>query len=62
MDPLHLIRNGKPNKYDQAPQGSLCKVITALSGEYDIYKQISSNTDDPIWELIETFNKDSSIS
>lgn len=62
MSLFKLIRHSKPNKYDQAPQGSLCKVVTALSSEYDIYEQISSNTDEPVWELIETFNKDSSHS
>lgn len=53
-----LIRNGKPNKYDQAPQGTYCKTMNGLSDQYDLYQQISSNEDEPIWYLIGTYDKD----
>ena len=61
MESNIIIRNGKPNKYDQAPQGALCKVITSLSQDCDLYKQISSHDDEPIWEFIGTTKKDSVI-
>lgn len=51
MDPLCIVRAAKPNKYDQAPKNSICKVVKALSNEYDIYRQLSSDNDNPIWEI-----------
>lgn len=50
--PLVLIRHSKPNKYDQAPLHSLCKVIIDHK-ESGLYKQISQDEDNPIWESLE---------
>lgn len=47
-----LIRHSKPNKYDQAPYGTVCKVINDFK-ESETYKQISNDQDNPIWEYIE---------
>jgi hypothetical protein len=55
--PKVIIRNSKPHKYDHAEQGSICKVSKLFSDECDIYKQISSHNDDPIWEFIGTEKK-----
>lgn len=57
-----LIRHSKPTKYDQAPQGSTCKVLKVLCVEYELYKQISSDDENPYWELIGTFSDDSCLS
>jgi len=55
-----LMRHSKPSNLDQAPQGSLCKVLKVLSSEYDLYKQIGSDESNPYWELIGTFYENSS--
>ncbi len=47
-----LIRHSRPNKYDQAPYGALCKVISDHK-ESETYKQTSNDPDCPIWEYVE---------
>lgn len=62
MEQPFIIRHAKPTKYDLAPQGTMCKVVQALSREYFIYKQISSDEESPCWELIGTFTENNSTS
>jgi len=50
-----LVRHDEPGKYDQAPQGTLCKSLKVHSVEFDIYMQISSQEDNPHWELVGRF-------
>jgi hypothetical protein len=50
---LILSRYGEPNKFDQHPQGTLCKVWVGLDGDYMVYKQMSSDENNPVWEQIE---------
>lgn len=51
-NPIVLERCGKPNKMDQFPKGTKCMAfITSSNIEY--YEQISSDEENPIWELID---------
>lgn len=52
-----IIRHSKPSKLDQACFGTECKVVTTLSKEYDIYRQMSMNEENPLWVYIETVHK-----
>lgn len=52
MEHLLIIRHSKPTKYDQAPQGTVCKVVQVLSAEYTLYRQISSDEENPCWDLM----------
>ena len=46
-----IERYGQPNKYDQVPYDTLCKV---RNGEkHDIYRQASHDTENPDWVIVE---------
>lgn len=51
-----LIRHGKPNKYDHAAYGTLCKVIIEYK-ESELYKQVSTDPENPIWEYQNSLEK-----
>jgi hypothetical protein len=53
-----LIRHSPPGKLDHAAYGTQCKVVTSLSGDYDLYQQISMQEEDPVWEFMEAIYKD----
>lgn len=61
MEPesLVIIRSSKPTLLDQAPKGTLCKVSTPFAPEWELYKQVASNSNYPCWEFIGTVRKDS---
>jgi hypothetical protein len=46
-----LHRFGEPNKFDQSPYGTLCKVRNGES--YTVYRQISHDSENPEWVLVE---------
>lgn len=48
-----IVRHSFPNKYDQAPCGTLCHVYIDES-TYEVYKQMSSNEERPDWVYLET--------
>jgi hypothetical protein len=52
--PLILNRYGEPNKFDHCPEGTICKVMMGANGEYVLYKQISPDEENPVWELQES--------
>jgi hypothetical protein len=52
-----LIRYSKPSKLDQAPYGTQCKVISALTADYDLYQQMSMDEQRPFWQQIDTYKK-----
>jgi len=56
MVPLTLVRYSKPCQYDQYPPGTLCKVVTTMCSQFDLYEQISIDENNPNWHLIGTFN------
>jgi len=51
--PKILNRYGKPGRYDMVPYGTLCKVSSGDSGEFEVYRQISEDENVPLWELQE---------
>jgi hypothetical protein len=53
-----LIRHSAPGKLDHAPWGTQCKVITSLSGGYDLYQQSSMDEENPVWVFMDTIYKD----
>lgn len=53
-----LVRYGKPSKYDIAPYGKVCKVITHNDDIYEIYLQTSKNLESPCWEILDRFDKE----
>ena len=57
MHDTSLTRYSAPGKYDHYPQGTLCRVITTLSCEYDLYKQVNVNDEDPEWHYVGTFSE-----
>jgi hypothetical protein len=48
-----IWRHSPPNKYDEAPFGTHCKVLHEVSNTYDLYIQYSKEDGHPKWELIE---------
>ncbi len=51
--PKVLNRYGKPGQYDTVPYGTICRVQSETLGQHDIYRQISNDENNPLWELIE---------
>ena len=49
--PDYLLRRSVPNRYDIFPKGTKIKV------DKDIYEQINSDMDNPIWELMDPLLK-----
>lgn len=47
-----LVRHGTPNKYDLAPKGTICKVVS-FCGQIALYEQVSDDEDNPKWVEIE---------
>ena len=47
--PTIIERYGPPNKMDQWPKGTICKIKNST----DQYEQISDNQEDPIWVPLE---------
>lgn len=48
-----ITRYAEPNKHDQWPRGTFCKVINSLDNTVKYYVQVSADQDDPHWEEIE---------
>jgi hypothetical protein len=46
-----IVRHSSPNIYDQAPQGTRCKVIVDHK-EVELYIQRSEDEDTPRWEKL----------
>jgi hypothetical protein len=59
--PKVLQRYGAPHKFDQFPQGTLCRVTVGLDGDFEMYKQVSPDEEKPIWELQDAKNSASVI-
>ena len=55
-----LLRFATPNQFDQAPQGTEC--IVRLEGECLLYRQTSTNEEEPRWECIDADYKDTACS
>lgn len=60
MNPI-LIRHGEPSKYDHCEYGTLCKVMITPTERYDLYKQVSKDESEPIWNLVGTFGPEDEI-
>ena len=45
-----ISRYSKPNKYDHAPRGTICKVFNGTNTEY--YMQVNSDDANPSWQQI----------
>lgn len=51
---LMIIRNGPPNNYDHAPQGTICKVM--INDQcHERYVQRSSDEEKPEWDYLGVF-------
>jgi hypothetical protein len=48
--PKVIVRHAAPSKLDQAKPGTKCHVLKPFSNQVDVYIQISSNEEDPVWE------------
>ena len=48
-----ITRHSPPNKHDQWPKGTICKVTDAFNSKEDIWIQISNDQDNPLWEMRE---------
>lgn len=48
---VEIVRYGLPNKWDQAPYGTRCRVIIDGDRE-DIYIQVNVDEENPKWEPI----------
>lgn len=48
--PTIIKRHSEPNRFDQAPYGTQCEVSNEAIVE--IYMQVSSNEEMPIWQNI----------
>jgi hypothetical protein len=51
-----ITRWGIPNKFDQYPFGTPCKVVNAT--KFDLYVQFSHDANNPDWQLMGTFEDD----
>jgi hypothetical protein len=40
-----------PNKFDQAPHGTICRAELGSDGQVEIYKQVCQDEENPLWEL-----------
>jgi hypothetical protein len=49
-----LVRHGAPGKLDHAPTHTRCKV-QLTKDTYELYIQQSLKEDNPVWELVDTF-------
>lgn len=58
MEQPVLIRHGKPSKYDEAPLGTMCKIMNATETNYDLYIQYSADDAHPRWEYMGNFDID----
>jgi len=47
-----IIRYAEPNKHDQWPRGTFCKVINSLDDTAKYYVQVSVDEKDPRWEPV----------
>lgn len=45
-----ISRYSKPNKYDHAPRGTICKVFNGSNTEY--YLQVNTDDSNPSWQQI----------
>lgn len=63
MEPesIIILRSSKPNIFDQAPRGTICKASKPFSPTCDVYRQTSFDSNLPHWEFVGTMNKDSVI-
>jgi len=54
MDESRIFRYGAPGKLDTAPFGTECYVAQVNKpNEYEVYKQYSTNEEDPNWIFVE---------
>ena len=56
-----IMRSSKPNSYDHAQKGTICKVSQPFAPTWDIYRQTSLDSNLPHWEFIGVVEKDSVI-
>jgi len=54
-----IIRHSPPNKMDHAPFGTSCKVVNEGDDTFELYTQWSSNSEEPKWQHMGTFQGDS---
>jgi hypothetical protein len=47
-----IIRYAEPNKHDQWPRGTQCKVINSLDNTVIYYVQVSADQESPRWEIV----------
>lgn len=57
---LIIVRNGAPHQYDQAPIGTICKVIINEHC-HERFIQRSANEEKPQWESLGVFYNDDPI-
>lgn len=50
-----LTRYSTPTEYDLCDFGTVCKTINLTKPDYDLYLQISKDSEKPIWEHVGTF-------
>lgn len=48
--PKIIIRHSPPTKLDHAQRGTKCHVLREFQERPDLYIQVSTNEEDPIWE------------
>lgn len=48
--PKVIVRHSAPSKLDHAKCGTKCHVLRPMSSQVDVYIQIASNEEDPVWE------------
>lgn len=50
QSPKIILRYSQPNKYDEAPYGTLCHVKTGpKEDDFDAYLQVRDNNEPPQW-------------
>jgi hypothetical protein len=55
--PNVIYRTGPPTKYDQLPQFTICCSDAEDKSLKDIYMQLSSREEAPLWQHLKTVNK-----
>lgn len=55
VKPIQLLRYGPPCKMDHAPLGTECKVPITNTEKYELYLQVGTKEDDPVWEFVGVF-------
>lgn len=50
-----VVRTGEPHAFDQAPYGTICKVVT-YGDTFDLYIQLSHTESSPNWSMFGSFD------